>query len=194
MILTSPRFENNGPIPKEYTCEGVPEDAPHVSPPLEWSGVPPEAQSLFLIVDDADAVEEVPPGSGRYYPHRNKPWVHWVLYNIPPDASGLPAGGRPLPEGTLEGVDIRERRGYRGPCPPDGRPHHYFFKLYAVNWVIDVDRVFRDFNRPRPWPAGLSKADLLAYLPSPMGVRVGSAAYSHRYRTIAGATLVGTYQ
>ena len=125
-------FPNNGPIPQRFTCEGR-----ETSPPLAWSGVPASAQSLVLIVEDADAVDE----NGYLLP---APWVHWVLYNIPPNATLLEGG--PLPAGTLEGVNGRGQTGYVGPCPPEktGR-HRYFHKLLALRVVLpDLDRPSKD--------------------------------------------------
>ncbi|MEA3410098.1 MAG: YbhB/YbcL family Raf kinase inhibitor-like protein [Pseudomonadota bacterium] len=127
LTIQSSAFESNGTIPVVYTCDGD-----DVSPDLSWSGVPGVAKSLVLIVDDPDA------------PDPNAPkmtWVHWVLYNIPTDSSGLPKGvtSSGLPSGTLEGTNDWKRRGYGGPCPPIGR-HRYFHKLYALDSVLpDLD-------------------------------------------------------
>ena len=120
VMLNSSAFEPNGPIPAKYTCEG--ED---VSPALTWSGVPSGAKSLSLIVDDPDAPDPAAP---------KMTWVHWVLYDVPPSAQGLPeaAGVNSLPRGTREGLNDWKRKGYGGPCPPIGR-HRYFFKLYALD-------------------------------------------------------------
>lgn len=129
LILTSPAFRHNGDIPARYTCDGD-----DVSPPLSWSGVPGSAKSLVLIVDDPDAPD----------PHAPKmTWVHWVLYNIPPNATGLAEGlaTKDLPKGTLEGRNDWKRTGYGGPCPPIGR-HRYFHKLYALDIVLP------DLGRP----------------------------------------------
>jgi Raf kinase inhibitor-like YbhB/YbcL family protein len=121
MELSSPTFAPGGEIPARHTCEG--ED---VAPPLQWAGVPDQAASLVLIVDDPDAPDPAAP---------RMTWVHWVLYDIPPTAPGLPEGGRPLPAGTHEGLNDWGRHGYGGPCPPIGR-HRYFFKLYALDRVL----------------------------------------------------------
>ena len=123
LSLLSDAFEDGGAIPREYTCEGT-----DTSPPLTWSGVPVEARSLVLIVDDPDAPDPEAP---------KMTWVHWVLYNLPPDTSGL-AGGMTaalLPAGTREGLNDWQRSGYGGPCPPIGR-HHYFHKLYALATIL----------------------------------------------------------
>jgi Raf kinase inhibitor-like YbhB/YbcL family protein len=129
MQIASSAFAENQSIPRQYTCEGS--DA---SPPLAWSGVPPGAKSLVLIVDDPDAPDPAAP---------RMTWVHWLLYNLPPGTSALPEGVAhgALPAGTLEGLNDWRRTGYGGPCPPIGR-HRYFFKLYAL------DRLLPDLGRP----------------------------------------------
>ncbi|MDH3209524.1 MAG: YbhB/YbcL family Raf kinase inhibitor-like protein [Burkholderiaceae bacterium] len=126
MELTSTAFAAQGEIPQRYTCEG--ED---IAPPLFWSGVPSTAKSLVLIVDDPDAPDPAAPTTT---------WVHWVLYDMPPNATGLPESGQPLPGGTREGVNDWTRRGYGGPCPPVGR-HRYFFKLYALDTTLPALRL-----------------------------------------------------
>jgi hypothetical protein len=118
--IESLRFTPGGEIPREYTCEGR-----DVSPPLAWSGVPEGAKSLALIVDDPDAPDPA---------HPRMTWVHWVLYDLPPDSQGLPEAVTPerLPAGTRQGRNDWKRTGYGGPCPPVGR-HRYFHKLYALD-------------------------------------------------------------
>jgi len=125
MTLGSAAFVHGGEIPSRYTCEG--QDR---TPPLAWAGVPDSARSLVLIVDDPDAPDPAAP---------RMTWVHWVLYNIPPETRGLPEGARPadLPPGTREGINSWSRSGYGGPCPPVGR-HRYFHKLYALDIVLPV--------------------------------------------------------
>ncbi|MGZ3338763.1 MAG: YbhB/YbcL family Raf kinase inhibitor-like protein [Caldimonas sp.] len=135
MELSSPSFAPRGEIPVRHTCEG--ED---VAPPLQWRDVPDRAASLVLIVDDPDAPDPAAP---------QRTWVHWVLFNIPPAASGLPEGGRPLPAGTCEGLNDWGRHGYGGPCPPVGR-HRYFFNLYALDKVLPA--------LPRPNKAAVEQA------------------------------------
>lgn len=120
--LTSPAFKDGDSIPRRYTCEG--ED---LSPPLHW-GVPPAAtKSFVMIADDPDA----PVGN----------WVHWVLYNLPLDLRGLsediPAKEQVL-DGAIHGLNDFKRIGYGGPCPPPGKPHRYYFKLYALDVVLDL--------------------------------------------------------
>jgi len=121
LALSSPAFSPGGEIPTLFTCEGR-----DLSPALDWTGVPEAAKSLVLIVDDPDAPDPKAP---------KMTWVHWVLYDIPPTATGLPEGGRPLPAGTREGLNDWNRHGYGGPCPPIGR-HRYFFKLYALDKAL----------------------------------------------------------
>jgi len=126
MELTSSAFAQNADIPRQHTCEGSDQ-----SPPLAWSGVPAGTKSLALIVDDPDAPDPAAP---------KMTWVHWVLYNIPPDTTGFAAGkSRPsdLPHGTREGLNDWKREGYGGPCPPIGR-HRYVHKLYALDSVLPV--------------------------------------------------------
>jgi Raf kinase inhibitor-like YbhB/YbcL family protein len=121
--ITSAAFMSNEEIPERYTCDGM-----DVSPPLEWSGLPADTKSLALIVDDPDAPDPAAP---------RMTWVHWVLYNIPPEATGLPegVGSQDLPAGAKEGLNDWKRTGYGGPCPPIGR-HRYFHKLYALDTVL----------------------------------------------------------
>jgi Raf kinase inhibitor-like YbhB/YbcL family protein len=122
--ITSPAFEDGTPMAAKYTCEGQ-----DISPPLKWEGVPDGTRSLALIMDDPDAPD---PAAPRMI------YVHWVLYNLPPDSGGLPegAGSSNLPAGTLEGVNDWRRPGYGGPCPPIGR-HRYFHKLYALDVALE---------------------------------------------------------
>jgi Raf kinase inhibitor-like YbhB/YbcL family protein len=120
LTLTSSAFSEGGPIPTRHTCAG--ED---LSPRLQWDGVPSGTRSLVLIVDDPDAPDPKAP---------KMTWVHWLLYNLPPETSQLPEGVAPgdLPPDTGEGVNDWKRTGYGGPCPPIGR-HRYFHKLYALD-------------------------------------------------------------
>lgn len=121
LTISSPAFVDLGPIPPGYTCQGA-----NGSPPLAWSGVPAAARSLVLIVDDPDAPDPKAP---------KMTWVHWVLYNLPVDAGGLPEDAKILPPGTGEGLNDWKRTGYGGPCPPIGR-HRYFHKLYALDCLL----------------------------------------------------------
>ena len=123
LTLTSNAFHDGGEIPKRHTCKGA-----DVSPQLAWSGVPANAKSLALIVDDPDAPDPAAP---------RVTWVHWVVYNIPPTAPGLQEGAAAasLPAGTLQGTNDFQHATYGGPCPPVGR-HRYFHKLYALDTVL----------------------------------------------------------
>ena len=134
--LSSTAFSHNGAIPEEYTCDGA-----DTAPPLQWTGVPAEAKSLALIVDDPDAPDPAAP---------KRTYVHWVLYDIPVNQSAL-EGGK-LPPGVRQGKNDWDRTGYGGPCPPIGR-HRYFFKLYALSTTLgdlhepikaDLERAMRD--------------------------------------------------
>jgi Raf kinase inhibitor-like YbhB/YbcL family protein len=154
-------FPNNGEIPRKYTCHGD-----SISPPLTWSDVPAEARSLVLIVEDDDAVDE------NDRPHPDRPWVHWVLYNIPPPGLREGGDGFQLPPQTLEGVNGRGETGYFPYCPPSGPPHHYFHRLWALDLVLD------DLARP-------SKAALVEH--------IRRRRRADRSRIIASANLVGTY-
>jgi hypothetical protein len=150
--LTSSAFTHMGAIPALYTCEGK-----NISPPLAWKNLPKGTKSLVLIVDDPDAPD---PATPKFT------WVHWVLYNIPPETAGLAegAGNRPA-VGMLEGLSSWNRGGYGGPCPPIGT-HRYFHKLYALDTVLP---------------------DLL----SPLKADVEAAMKGH---IIGEAMLIGTYR
>lgn len=152
MELRSPAFAHNGTIPRQFTCDGQ-----NISPPLQWRNVPLGTQSLVLIVDDPDAPDPQAP---------RMTWVHWVLLNIPPTASGLPEGvtSKQLPAGTRQGINDWKRTGYGGPCPPIGR-HRYFFKLYALDTTLALEQ--------------------------PTKAAVEAAMQGH---ILAEAVLVGTYQ
>jgi Raf kinase inhibitor-like YbhB/YbcL family protein len=127
--LTSTAFQEGAKIPKKYTGEGQ-----DVSPPLAWAGLPAGTRELALICDDPDAPTP-------------EPWVHWVIYKIPPTAAvlleGLPKTPTLTePAGTLQGKNSwtsGQTVGYRGPLPPPkSGPHHYYFKLYALDAVLDL--------------------------------------------------------
>ena len=121
MFITSSAFLSGESIPSLHTCEGR-----NVSPSLAWGGVPPGAKSLVLMVDDPDAPDPAAP---------RMTWVHWLLYNLPIDGTGLPEAVQVLPAGCLQGLNDWKRTGYGGPCPPIGR-HRYFHKLYALDAVL----------------------------------------------------------
>jgi Raf kinase inhibitor-like YbhB/YbcL family protein len=130
-VLTSSAFQDGERIPDRYTCKG--ED---LSPPLSWRGAPEGTKSFALIVEDPDA-----PGGT---------FIHWVIYNLPAAltelSEGVPVSKR-LEDGSLQGINDFRTIGYRGPCPPPGRPHRYFFILRAL-------------DRELALPAGATKAQL----------------------------------
>jgi Raf kinase inhibitor-like YbhB/YbcL family protein len=137
LTVTSPAFKNSDAIAVEYTADGR-----NISPPLAWSGAPPSTREFALILDDPDAPTPLP-------------FVHWVIYKIPAKATGLPealpmgsAVKAPGMEAAIQGTTgfaIYARGGgpppqpgYRGPAPPPGKPHHYRFKLFALNAPLDA--------------------------------------------------------
>lgn len=124
LVLKSRVFENGAETPARYTCNGD-----DVSPPLNWEGVPENTRSLVLILDDPDAPDPAAP---------KMVWVHWLLYNIPPDTNSLAehTTTATLPPGAIEGINDWQHLGYGGPCPPIGR-HRYFHKLYALDVVLE---------------------------------------------------------
>jgi Raf kinase inhibitor-like YbhB/YbcL family protein len=121
LALSSSAFKNGGTIPERYTCSGHNE-----SPALEWTGIPRGTRSLVLILDDPDA----PTGT----------FVHWVVYNVSPAAEGLPEGmlATASVAGGEQGVNGGGAIGYTGPCPPPGKPHHYHFRLYALDRKLEL--------------------------------------------------------
>lgn len=128
MELTSSAFSNEGLIPAKHTCNGA-----NVSPQMGWGGVPSEAKSLVLIMDDPDA----PMGT----------FDHWVVFNIPAATTGFTEAITKYPEGTQLGRNSYKSNDYKGPCPPD-KMHRYFFKLYALDILLGLK-------------SGASKADVL---------------------------------
>lgn len=152
LTLTSSAFKAGDKIPSKCTCEG--ED---VSPPLAFDGVPEGAKTLVLILDDPDAPDPKAP---------KRVWAHWLVYNLPPDTTGLPedASRNAMPKGAVTGFSDRKERGYHGPCPPIGR-HRYFHKLYALDTTLP--------------DKALTKAELEAAI---------------KGHVLAEASLMGTYQ
>lgn len=131
IVVKSTSFEEGKTIPKKHTCDG--ED---VSPQLAWTGVPAGTKSIAVICDDPDA----PAGT----------WVHWVIYNLPGDSTGIEENVPPrevLAGGARQGKNDFRKIGYNGPCPPGGT-HRYFFKVYAIDTLLDL-------------PAGAVKAELV---------------------------------
>jgi Raf kinase inhibitor-like YbhB/YbcL family protein len=126
LTLKSSAFEADKTIPKQYTCDGK-----DVSPPLKWQDAPAGTKSFAVIMDDPDA----PPGT----------WIHWLIYDVPADTTEFPEGlakEETLPSGAKQGlvwgVADFSRVGYFGPCPPPGKPHRYFFKLYALDQSLNL--------------------------------------------------------
>ena len=120
--VKSSAFGAGAEIPSQFTCSAV-----DVSPALEWSGASAKAASFALIMDDPDA----PAGT----------WVHWVLWNLPPSAHALPEGvakQEKLDDGSRQGRNDFGKVGYNGPCPPPGKTHRYFFRLYALDDKLDL--------------------------------------------------------
>lgn len=138
LTVTSPTIRAGETIPADHTADGR-----NISPALRWSGAPPSTREFAIICDDPD----VP---------MPQPFVHWVLYQIPGTAMGVPESppidpAAPMPaeiSGAVHGLSGFRRPIYRGPAPPPGKPHHYHFKVYAIDAVLDL----------RP---GLTKAELL---------------------------------
>ncbi len=119
--LRTAAFRVGGRIPAKFTCQGE-----NISPPLSWNQPPPRTQSFALIVDDPDA----PAGT----------WVHWVVYDLPASARELPEHVKTISEGAAQGVNDFSDQGYDGPCPPPGKPHRYFFRLYALDITLNLYR------------------------------------------------------
>ena len=134
-ILKSPSFDEGSNIPKKFTCDGE-----NVSPELTWENLPMGTVTLVLICEDPDA-----PGGI---------WTHWILYNIPPRLYSIPENMNDqeeliIQEKILVGRNDFKKLGYGGPCPPPGKPHRYFFRLFALNEKLDLK-------------AGLNRDQLLA--------------------------------
>ena len=122
LTLSSPSFSNGGNIDKKFTCDGA-----DVSPELSWKEPPAGTKTLALLVDDPDA----PVGN----------WNHWTLWNLPGGSRGLlesVSKEARLPDGTQQGQNDFRKIGYNGPCPPPGKPHRYYFKLFALDTKLDL--------------------------------------------------------
>ncbi len=149
--ILSTAFAEGAPIPVQYTCDGD-----NISPPLRWGSIPKDSQSLALICEDPDAPSGV--------------FAHWLIFNLPPLVSSLPEA-MPVSEtleenGAVQGHNDFSETGYGGPCPPSGRPHRYFFRLFALDTLL-------------PLAAGASKQEL------------ERAMHGH---ILATGHLMGTYQ
>jgi Raf kinase inhibitor-like YbhB/YbcL family protein len=121
MTLSSVAFKDGGPIPAEYTCDGK-----NISPPLTWTGVPENTQSLALIVDDPDATGGV--------------WTHWMVFNLPADTLNLQENfaKSPTAQTAKQGRNDFKQTGYGGPCPPSGKTHRYYFKIFALDTMLNL--------------------------------------------------------
>ncbi|MBU6410245.1 MAG: YbhB/YbcL family Raf kinase inhibitor-like protein [Verrucomicrobia bacterium] len=126
LSVSSTAFSAGKTIPQKYTCSGG-----DISPPLAWTRPPAKSRSIALICEDPDA----PSGT----------FTHWVLYNLPPGTVALDEGA--VPGGALQGLNDFRHIGYGGPCPPPGKPHHYYFKVYALDHPVGL-------------PAGATKEEL----------------------------------
>ncbi|HTY84934.1 MAG TPA: YbhB/YbcL family Raf kinase inhibitor-like protein [Silvibacterium sp.] len=131
MTISSASFGNGDPIPQKLSCDGI-----GLSPDIQLPAPPPGTKSFLLVMDDTDA--------GGF--------VHWLLYNIPPDTRDIPEGASSrgaLPAGAAEGENSLRKTGYFGPCPPPPTPHHYVFRMYELDANLDL-------------PAGEEKRQLAA--------------------------------
>jgi Raf kinase inhibitor-like YbhB/YbcL family protein len=129
MEIRSSAFFIGNTIPFKYTCDGD-----NISPPLHWEAPPQGTKSFALILDDPDAP--------------NGTFVHWVIYNIPADTRELPEGINETADGILQGENSFGNLGFGGPCPPKNQTHRYFFKIYAIDQMLNL-------------PARASKQELL---------------------------------
>jgi len=150
MEISSPSFRDGESLPLDITCGG-----PGLSPKLDWKGIPETTKSLAVVCDDPDA----PRGT----------WTHWVIYSLPPSGSGLESGLPPaatLPGGVLQGTNDYGKVGYDGPCPPPGKPHRYYYRLYALDILLEL-------------PSGARRAELQTAM---------------RGHILAEASLMGTFR
>lgn len=149
ITVTSPSFKEGGMIPEKHAY-----DKDNISPAIEWSSLPEGTQAIAVICDDPDA----PSGN----------WVHWVVFNIPPAAGGLPEGvpmAEALDDGSLQGANDFKKIGYDGPYPPYGT-HRYIFRVYAVDTMLDL-------------PAGVTRAELMNAI---KGRILGAGSLTGRYK------------
>jgi len=114
--ITSTAFQNNGHIPRQYTCDGK-----DINPPLMIANCPQGTRSIALICDDPDAPVGI--------------WVHWVIWNIDPGVKEIKENT--VPQGAVEGMNDFRKHAYGGPCPPSGT-HRYFFKVYALDTMLNI--------------------------------------------------------
>lgn len=120
--ISSPSFSSGGTIPTKFTCSGA-----DISPELKWNDPPAATKSFALLVDDPDA----PAGN----------WNHWTIWNLPASLRSLPehfSKDARLSDGTEQGKNDFHKTGYNGPCPPPGKPHRYYFKLFALDAMLNL--------------------------------------------------------
>ncbi|MFH0953068.1 MAG: YbhB/YbcL family Raf kinase inhibitor-like protein [Verrucomicrobiota bacterium] len=122
LTVLSTAFVMGAVIPPKFTCKGE-----NVSPPLMWGQVPDKTQSIVVMCDDPDS-----PGGD---------WVHWLLFNLPPETQKLDENVPRTPQlvsGAIQGLNDYDKNGYMGPCPPPGRPHRYYYKVYALDIKLSL--------------------------------------------------------
>src|SRR5438309_1992941 len=117
--LTSSAFRSGQVIPTQYTCDGA-----NMSPPLAWTDLPRNTQSLALIVEDPDAPRGI--------------WTHWVVYNLDPNMDGLPENFADSGRNARQGINSYQNARYDGPCPPANSRHTYHFRLFALDQPLDL--------------------------------------------------------
>ncbi|MBM3272599.1 YbhB/YbcL family Raf kinase inhibitor-like protein [Candidatus Kaiserbacteria bacterium] len=160
LTISSPAFADGASIPRAFTCDGQ----HNLSPALSIAGVPAEAQSLALIMDDPDIPQAAREARGI------DAWDHWTLFDLPADTSEIPEGGLPAGVGTT-GVNTNGTNAYTGPCPPpqfEPSEHRYIFTLYALDTTLEL-------------PGGSTKAQVLAVME---GHIIESARLVGRYKRI----------
>jgi Raf kinase inhibitor-like YbhB/YbcL family protein len=145
--LTSGSFAADSALPAKYTCDGS-----DTSPALAWTEPPAGTESFALIVDDPDVPK--------------KTVIHWLLYDLPAATRALPEGvptKAKLPDGSQQGKNDHGKMGYSGPCPPAGAAHHYFFKLYALDYKTGLNPKAKDADVERAIKGHiLAQAELIA--------------------------------
>jgi len=119
--IRSESFSDGAAIPRRYTCDGA-----NISPQLAWQAAPAGTKSFAMVMNDPDAPVD---------------FTHWLVWNIAPAIHGLAESASPpgaMPQGAIEGKNSFGRMGYGGPCPPPGKPHHYVFRIYALDVRLDL--------------------------------------------------------
>jgi Raf kinase inhibitor-like YbhB/YbcL family protein len=124
--VTSIAFKEGGAIPNKYGCKSTELSGDNPSIQLSWNFVPDSAKSIVIIVDDPDAPKP-------------EPWVHWLVFNIPPTLVSIPEGAHMNTVGAIIGKNSWQKNSFGGPCPPSGT-HRYFFKVYALDTKLNLDQ------------------------------------------------------